>query len=247
ENTRLYHEQLMITEQLSQSEEHYRGLFENAHDAIWVHDLKGDILSANEATKMLTGYSSKELSQINVKDLLSPEGMQTAKKVRRGLLEGQAISQPYEQRLIRKDGTEAILMLTTNLISHGGKPKAYQNIARDVTEEKRMQENLRLYVQQITKAQEEERLRIARELHDSSAQNLIALLHRLENFLRDQADLPVEKARELWAFHEQIKDTLQEIRSLSRGLRPSVLDDVGLLSALHWVVRELKTDYGIEA
>ncbi len=247
ENSHLYRKQLIVSEQLSQSEEHYRELFENAHDAIWVHDLEGNILSANKATEMLTKYSSEELSGFNVKDFLSPEGLQTAREVRRGLLKGQAMPQPYEQRLIRRDGTEATLMLTTNLVSRNGQPQAFENIARDITEEKRMQENLRSYVQQITRAQEEERLRIARELHDSTAQNLIAMLHRLENFLRDQAELPVEKARELWAFHEQIKDTLQEIRGLSRDLRPSVLDDVGLLSALHLVVRELKMEYGIEA
>ena len=149
--------------------------------------------------------------------------------------------------MIRKDGTKAILMLTTNLISHDGQTQTFQNIARDVTEENRMQENLRSYVQQVTRAQEEERLRIARELHDSTAQNLIALLHQLENFLHDQAQLPIDQVRELWAFHEQIKDMLQEIRRLSRDLRPSILDDVGLPSALHWMVRELKAESGIQA
>lgn len=247
ENTRLHQRQLMVAEQLSESESHYRTLFESAHDAIWVHDLEGNILSANKACEPLTGYSSEQLSRMNARDFLSPEGRQTAREVRRGLLEGQAVSQPYEQRLIRRDGSEAILMLTTNLVSRDGHPQAFQNIARDISEEKRMQENLRSYVQQITRAQEEERLRIARELHDSSAQNLIVLLHQLENFLRDQAELPIEKARELWGFHEQIRDTLQEIRRLSRDLRPSVLDDVGLLSALHLIVRELKTEYGLEA
>lgn len=247
ENADLYRRQSIVTEQLSQSEKHYRELFESAHDAIWVHDLEGNILSANKATEMLTGYSSKQLSGLNVREILSPEGLQIAREVRRSLLKGQTMPQPYEQRLIRRDGTEATLTLTTNLVSRDGQPQAFQNIARDITEQKRMQENLRSYVHQITRAQEEERLRIAHELHDSSAQNLIAMLHRLENFLRDQTELPVEKARELWAFHEQIKDTLQEIRGLSRNLRPSILDDVGLLSALHLIVRELKTEYGIEA
>lgn len=247
ENARLYQKQVIVMEQLRQSEEHYRELFESAHDAIWVHDLEGNILSANKATEVLVGFSIEELSKMNVKDFLSPEALKTAREVRRCLLQGQGVPQPYEQRVIRRDSTEATLMLTTNLICSNGQPRAFQNIARDVTEEKRMQENLLSYVQQITRAQEEERLRIARELHDSTAQNLIALLHQLENFLHDQAKLPVDKARELWAFHEQIKDILQEVRYLSRDLRPSILDDVGLLPALHWAVRELKTEYEIEA
>jgi two-component system, NarL family, sensor histidine kinase DegS len=235
------------TARLSQSESHYRTLFESAHDAIWVHNLDGKILSANKATALLTGYSSEELSRMNARDFLSPEGLKTAREVRQRLLEGLLVLQPYEQPLIRRDGTKAVLMLTTNLIYREGRPEAFQNISRDITEEKRMQENLRSYVQQITRAQEEERLRIARELHDSLAQNLIALLHRMDNFLQEQTDLPLEKVKELWSFHEQIKDSLQEIRGLSRDLRPSVLDDVGLLSALHLITRELKTEYGIEA
>ena len=247
ENARLYRRQSLVMDQLGQSEKHYRALFESAHDAIWVHDLVGNILSANTATEKLTGYSSQELSTMNARDFLSSEGLETARDIRRSLIEGKATPQPYEQPLIRRDGTEATLMLTTNVIYQDGQPTAFENIGRDITEEKSMQENLRSYVQQITRAQEEERLRIARELHDSSAQNLIALLHRLENFLRDQTDLPMEKTRELWAFHEQIKDILQEIRGLSRDLRPSVLDDVGLLSALQLIIRELKTTYGIEA
>ncbi len=246
ENARLTQQQLIVTEQLSRSEKHYRELFECAHDAIWVHDLEGNILTANRATEILTGYSIEELTKMKVRDFLSPEGLSVAREVRVGLLTGQTRRQPYEQRLIRRGGTEAILMLTTNLITRDGEPQAFQNIGRDITEEKRMQENLHSYVQQITRAQEEERLRIARELHDSTAQNLIALLHRLENFLHVQAELPIEKVRELWAFHEQTKDILQEIRSLSRHLRPSVLDDVGLLPAVHLLVREMKTEYSIE-
>ena len=101
-------------------------------------------------------------------------------------------------------------------------------------------------MQEITKAQEEERKRIARELHDSSAQNLIALLHQLDNLLTDRTKLPVSEAKALWGFYEQIRDTLQEVRRFSRDLRPSILDDLGLLPALEWVTEDLKSTYWIE-
>jgi two-component system sensor histidine kinase DegS len=116
----------------------------------------------------------------------------------------------------------------------------------NVTERKKAEENLRYYLQEITKAQEEERKRIARELHDSSAQNLIALLHQLDNLLTDKTKLPVREAKALWGFYEQIRDTLQEVRRFSRDLRPSVLDDLGLLPALEWVTQDLKNTYLIE-
>jgi signal transduction histidine kinase len=116
----------------------------------------------------------------------------------------------------------------------------------NITERKKAEENLRYYLQEITKAQEEERKRIARELHDSSAQNLIALLHQLDNLLTDKTKLPVSEAKALWSFYERIRDTLQEVRRFSRDLRPSVLDDLGLLPALEWVTEDLRNTYWIE-
>ena len=116
-----------------------------------------------------------------------------------------------------------------------------------ITGRRKAEENLRYYLQEITKAQEEERKRIARELHDSSAQNLIALLHQLDNLLTAKTKLPVKEAKALWGFYEQIRDTLQEVRRFSRDLRPSILDDLGLLPALEWVTEDLKNTYWVEA
>jgi PAS domain S-box-containing protein len=236
-----------IERALQESERSYRELFEVAPDAIWVHDLKGNILKANKATEKLTGFSARELARVNVKTLLSEEGLRLAKEIRHRLVKGEAVAQPYEQHLVRKDGTEATLRLTTSPIFSDGQLVAFQNIARDITEEKQMRENLRFYLQEITRAQEEERKRIARELHDSTAQTLIALLHQLENLMSDRAKLPVREAKALWGFYEQIRDVLGEVRRFSRDLRPSILDDLGLLPALEWVTGELQKEYGVEA
>lgn len=117
---------------------------------------------------------------------------------------------------------------------------------RDITQLKSAEESLRYYLQEITRAQEEERKRISRELHDSTAQNLIALLRQLENYLNEKVELPTKDAKTLWSFYEQIRDVSQELRRFSRDLRPSVLDDLGLLPALEWITAEFKTEYGLE-
>jgi len=65
-------------------------------------------------------------------------------------------------------------MLSSNLVKHGDEPPVFEHVARNVTKERRMQDNLRHYVQQITRIQEEERNRIARDLHDETAQALYA-------------------------------------------------------------------------
>jgi len=247
ENARLYEEERLVAQRLAVSERNYRGLFENASDAIWVHDLSGSIIAANEAAEKLTGYSVEELTKMNVRAFLSDEGLNVAAQIRRKLLEKESVEQPYEQRLIRKDGTEALLKLTTGLITADGKPMAFQHIARDVTEERRMQDNLRYYLQEITRAQEEERKRIGRELHDDTTQSLYALSREVDNFLRSNENLPADSAVFLKGMGERIKEVLQGLRRFGRDLRPPMLDDLGLLATLRWLVGEFKEQCGVEA
>ncbi len=247
ENARLNNERETATEQLKQSEKKYRELFEHAQDAIWVQDLTGKITAANHAAADLFGCPLPELIGADTRRFLPIDEMPMSQKVRERLLAGQTMKQPYTKKLIKKDGNEAILTVTTNVISNNSHPNGFQFIGRDITKEVRMQENLSFYLQQITRAHEEERQRISRDLHDSTAQNLIATLHQLENFCQTDEYLPMPKLRLLWSLHEQLKDLLQEIRQLSRDLRPSILDDLGLLPAVDWLTEQIKLEHRITA
>jgi PAS domain S-box-containing protein len=152
ENVRLYQRQQEITEELRISEQRYRELFESAHDAIWVHDLDGNIIATNRASEELTGYSSEELLRMNVRSFLAEESLSLAREIRHKLFLEEAVEQPYEQRLLRRDGTEAILKLTTNLIREGGEPTAFLHIARDVTKEKETQDKLSSAYQELSES-----------------------------------------------------------------------------------------------
>jgi signal transduction histidine kinase len=68
----------------------------------------------------------------------------------------------------------------------------------------------------------------------------------LENLLNDQNDLPLKEAQSLWGFYERIRDILQEVRQFSRDLRPSILDDLGLLPALEYITEDIKSNYWID-
>jgi signal transduction histidine kinase len=107
-------------------------------------------------------------------------------------------------------------------------------------ENARLYENLRYYVRQITKAQEEERKRVARELHDDTAQGLIDLSRRLDDLVASgevRSEYAMERLEKL---HERIGNLLQGIRRYSRDLRPSVLDDLGLLPALESLLADVE-------
>jgi len=231
---------------LLESEKSFRDLFESALDAIWVHDLKGNIQAANEAAAKLVGYPVEQLCQANVRLLLSEESLNLARDIKTKLIQHQPVVLPYEQRLIRGDGTEAICMITTNLInSSDGKPKAFQNIARDITEERRLYENLRYYLKEITRAQEEERKRIARELHDDTAQVLGSLSRQLDNFIRKKHGLAPNEVLFLKDLQAQLNHGVQSVHRFTQALRPSVLDDLGLIPALRSLAKGLQESDGI--
>jgi len=241
ENARLYEKERLISEALRVSERNYRELFENASDAIWVHDLSGIIVAANSAFVRLTGYKRDELIGANVSMLLSSHGKNMVdREAHEKALRGEA-SDPYEQELVKKDGSVVFIQLGTSLITKGGQPWAFQHVARDITEVKMTQDNLRFYVQQVSRAQEAERKRIARELHDGTVQTLVTVSRSLDDLASGSSQPSVKDIR------EQVRGILQEVRRFGQQLRPSVLDDLGLLPAVKWLVSELTDNYGIAA
>ena len=111
--------------------------------------------------------------------------------------------------------------------------------------EKRLRENLSFYLRQVTTAQEEERKRIARELHDDTAQELVALSRRLDKLLSVSSQLSSRESKQLDEAHQHVDRILEGVRRFSRDLRPSILDDLGLLPALEWLASELTNQFGI--
>jgi two-component system sensor histidine kinase DegS len=248
ENAHLYEYEREAAERIRASEARYRELFENANDAIWVHDMAGDIVAANKATEKILGYTLQELLQMNVVNVaafLSDEGLKLAREIRHKLLEKQPVAQPYEQHIVRKDGTEATLMMTSNLVTKNGEPVAFQHIARDVTEEKRMRENLRFYLHRVTMAQEEERKRIARELHDETIQALIVLSRQLDDLASRAKELSEEDRILLEGLWQQTNSIMEGLRRLSQDLRPATLDRLGLLPAVEWLASDIGKHTGI--
>ncbi len=127
---------------LRASEERYRDLFENANDIIYTHDLAGHFTSLNKAGEQITGYTREEALGMNITDVVAPEHVELARQmISRKVDEGGPTT--YELEIAAKGGRRLALEVSTRLIWQEGKPVAVQGIARDVTERKRLEEELR--------------------------------------------------------------------------------------------------------
>ena len=118
----------------------YHDLFENASDAMWIQDIYGNFAIINRACERLTGFTRQELITKNVKDFLFGESLNLAREIGQKLLTGKDLAQPYEQLVVRKDGSIRTIKMTTSLVMLDGKPAGFQHVARDVTEERAVTE-----------------------------------------------------------------------------------------------------------
>jgi PAS domain S-box-containing protein len=115
----------------------------------------------------------------------------------------------------------------------------------DIDEVKRVQEDLRDLAGQLLSAQDNERRRIARELHDSTAQNLVGASLGIERALRLVASMPEDAKGTLRESLQLLDQSQQEIRTVSYLLHPPLLDEAGLPSALRWYVEGFTKRSGI--
>jgi two-component system sensor histidine kinase DegS len=233
-------------QELTRSEQRYRSLFENAHDAILLQDLNGNILAANEASAKLTGYDLDSLVGMKVTQFLPEQALQVARETRKKLLNGETIDSVYDQQMVRKDGVELFLRLSVNLISDNGEPVAFQLIARNVTDEKKMQENMQFYLQEATEAQEEERKRISRELHDETIQELVVLSQKLDILSVESKTMSEEDRQRLEKLQQDTGNIMKGVRRLSQDLRPAALDRLGLIPALEWLLADTEEYSGLK-
>ncbi len=117
----------------------------------------------------------------------------------------------------------------------------------DTTEEKRLQENMNFYIQLITKAQEDERKRLSRELHDEVSSSLLLLTQRLDSIISGNRPRQSQTLKEkLETLRSQAVEALESVRHYAQDLRPRILDDLGLIPALEWMSDDMEKNHGIE-
>jgi signal transduction histidine kinase len=120
--------------------------------------------------------------------------------------------------------------------------KLQEALARMATQIQSYQQSMRGYLGAVTAAQEDERKRLARELHDETIQDLIALKQRVQMARRKAAPDPVALDARLAELQAMLETTMDEVRRFSRALRPVYLEEAGLVAALEALARDANQD-----
>lgn len=221
----------------------YEAVFQAAPDAILIVDAEGTIRDANPQALTLLGYEEGELLGEAVERVVPP-GVRPRHRAHRAAYMAAPRSRPMgvglELRALRKDGRTVPVEISLSPFRTEAE-RLVIAVVRDVTERNR----LRQLGRGTMRAAEEERRRIARELHDDTAQTLAALLLRLEVLRR--LDDPDARGRLFEEIHDALEGAVQGVRRISRGLRPPALEDVGVSAAVRGHAREVAARASFEA
>lgn len=212
----------------------YRGLFESAGQAIVVFDAAGAVREANDAAARLFGRPQLAMAGMPLADLVGEEAASAM------LSRRMAETERIDFALTTEAGETWLEPVCT--VVPGSDGDLTLCLFRDVTARRGFQS----YAREIVRAQEDERQRIARELHDASLQSLVLLCRRLDEVEEAAGDgLPPEVATALRGARGLAEAIGAELRSFARDLRPSVLDDLGLGAAIRSQVNALTERSGV--
>jgi len=217
----------------------FEGLFESSPDAILTTTPEGTIARLNAQTEKLFGYRREELVGKSI-EVLVPERFRDYHAAHREAYRAQPRVRPMGAGLElfgrRKDGSEFPIDILLGPIAKD-KDAVVVAVVRDITDRKRAEESVRELSARLLQLQDEERRRLARELHDSTAQTLSAITLNLSVVKRYASfEKNTRASKALAESVELARDAARELRTFSYLLHPPLLDEIGLAQALRWYV-----------
>ena len=214
-----------------------------ANDAIWAAALDEKIIYWNRGAERLYGWTENEAIGKSPHELLHTQFPVPFEEIARQRREGGWQGELFHTK---RDGTKVtVASRWTTLKDAQGKPTGWLEINTDISERKQAEENLRLLSVRLIGAQDEERRRIARELHDSVGQYLAQAKMSLESFLQ-KPDASEQGMQALSHITDSLDKCLTETRSISYLLHPPFLDELGFVSAARSYVDGFSQRSGIQ-
>ncbi len=240
-----------VEQALNESELKYRTVVEQATEGIMVvQDYERKYYNA--AFREMTGYSEEDYESNPFMTIIHPEDIGAIEEVYQALVSQQAEDAYSEFRIYTKSGDIKWLSIHGTSIEWEGRP-AGMVIANDITERKHWEEQIQSYqrqlkalASQLTLTEEQERRRIAAELHDQVGQSLA--FSRMQIAAAKSAKSDDQREALLDETSETLKETIQDTRSLVFDLSSPLLNELGLNAAIsEWMEEHLEKQAGLEA
>lgn len=237
-------------EELKSSEEKYRLLFHKNPMPMWMLSLpERHFLDVNDAAVKFYGYSREEFLQMDIWDIRPKDAKRQLKQQLAKLKEGESYNGIWQH--LKKDGRSIRVNIISHDIIYDGRP-AKLVLASDITAkleaEERLQESHEAYKQlasHLETIREAERTHIAREIHDELGQQLTGLKMDISWLSRRIKEKDGEVQQKIKETISLIDGTVKTVRRIATELRPSILDDLGLVPAMEWQSEEFERRSGI--
>lgn|GEM_PF-913166 len=235
-------ERRLAEEAQQKSEEFSSNLLNKSPNPIIVINSDLSIKYVNPALEKMTGFASRELLGKKPPYPWFMESDREEIDKLRPTLEGDINKR--EQLYRRKDGECFWVEVTSATMTHSDGSRYLLVNWTNITEQKGLRDDMRFYIREITRAQENERNRISRELHDETAQSLADLCTDVDTIVMKEK-LPLKVIERLEKIRLKIDDMLEEVRRFSHELRPGLLDQFGLIPSLENLVADVNTEKNI--
>ncbi|MBE9531463.1 MAG: PAS domain-containing protein, partial [Proteobacteria bacterium] len=244
-------ERKLAEEKLKESEAKLQSILDNTATIIYVKDLEGNYLFVNKRFEAIFGLTMKGLKGKTDYDIFPSHIANNFRDNDLKVLEAKAPME-FDETALLDDELHSYISIKFPLNDNDGKPYAVCGISTDITDRKLAEEelqksrkkmrNLALHLQKI---QEDEKGRIARDIHDDLGQILTAadfdLAYIAKRLSPDQGEL-LEKTV---GVSKLLRGSIDTIRRISSELRPTILDDLGLMAAMEWQAEECHNHTGI--
>jgi PAS domain S-box-containing protein len=250
--TRAVRQRKLAEESKQESESTARALFEAAAQAIFIIDKDGKIVMVNPAAEKILGYAANELLGKPI-EILIPDALHGVhvehRKVYFEKPQQRSMGIGLELQAKRRDGSQFFAEISLSYIRTGRETLAVAfltDVSKRRTDEiaiRQQKDDLRLLAGRLMTAQDDERRRIARDLHDDLSQKLAYLAMDIGKILANPAALPVTS--ELRPLQLRAAEAADTVRRISHQLHPSILDDIGLEAAIEQYCDEFQARSGI--
>ena len=236
-------------EQIATAEQ--AALLELTQDSVFVIDMDGVVLFWSRGAEVMLGYSKEQAAGKIAHDLLCTEFPQPFAEIRDQLVhvghwEGDLIKTTRDGRRVVVAGRWAL-----QWGKRGQAPRVLV-VNSDITERKRgeeslvlQKEQLRALAERLQSVREEDRKQVARDLHDQIGQILTAIKMDMTWMIRHLPESEVQVLARLRESTQSINDGVRAVRTICSGLRPGVLDDLGLAAAIEWQASDFASRNGI--